>query len=166
MATYGRQPVFREAAAWALAASHHGAMDRRRFVALALRGGEAKIALHAKKSGEDIDAAEIVTAVAAPPDFFVEPAPHPAFGHPLPAIAGRRWRAAPDEGPRRYPPTLLFSFGASFSPRSMSSGSTLGSWPEKALYISAAGIVPPRESTMSRKRWPFSRVMPPWALNQ
>lgn len=27
--------------------------------------------LHVKKSGEDIDAAEIVTAVAAPPDFFV-----------------------------------------------------------------------------------------------
>lgn len=69
--SFGRQPVFREAAAMAMAASHHGAMDRSRFVALAMRGGEAKIVLHEKKSGQDIDAAEIVTAVGAPPDFFV-----------------------------------------------------------------------------------------------
>src|SRR5512141_657088 len=41
---------------------------------------------------------------------------------------------------------------SAFRPRVSSSGSTLGSRPRKARYIASISSVPPRESTMSRKR--------------
>src|SRR5581483_10577646 len=77
------------------------------------------------------------------------------------AAQHRGVRGARAQAPRNAD-DLHFFFAAAgvASPRSSSSGCTLGSCPENARYISAGSSLPPRDSTMSRKRWPFARVMP------
>src|SRR5262249_24176170 len=55
---------------------------------------------------------------------------------------------------------------AGLSPRSIRSGSTIGSRPRNARYIAAGSRLPPRDKIMSRKRCPLARVRPPFSLNQ
>src|SRR5581483_9330236 len=52
------------------------------------------------------------------------------------------------------------------SPRTSRSASAVASRPRNARYMSPASMVPPRDRTMSRNRWPFARVMPPCSTNQ
>ena len=72
---YSRQPVFQAAVDLALAASHHGALERRHFESIAARSVEVKIVLHVRNSGENIDAAQIVSGVMAPSSLFVQERP-------------------------------------------------------------------------------------------
>jgi hypothetical protein len=90
------------------------------------------------------------------------------FRHHRPLGAGERRGGAKRLGGVVVAPPYCraASFGASFNPRSMSSGSTCGSRPRKARYISAGSCMPPRERIISRNFCPFARVMPPCSRNQ
>jgi imidazoleglycerol phosphate dehydratase HisB len=72
---FSSQPVFQEATAFALAASHHGALDRKTFLAIASRSVEVKIVLHVRDKGDDIDASKIASGVASPSSLFVAERP-------------------------------------------------------------------------------------------
>ena len=73
------------------------------------------------------------------------------------------------------PPAAAFSCGLASAggfessagasrPRRFSSGSISGSRPAKSRNSCSASLLPPRESSVSRKWSPFSRVRPPFAL--
>lgn len=72
---YADQPAFGAAVDFALEASHHGALARPHFEAIAGRSAEVRIVVHHLKKGERIDPSQIVSGVNAPPSLFTQERP-------------------------------------------------------------------------------------------